>query len=66
MLTRGAVAWFGSVKALSAALGLTSQAVSGWGAYVPDLRQLQIDDYTGGEVPADPHLVCQREPDFDD
>ena len=44
MKTSDAIALFGSVKNLAAALGLSVQAVYAWGDEVPPLRAYQIRD----------------------
>lgn len=43
MKKQEAIAHFGGVSELAAALGLTPAAVSQWGEYPPALRQLQIE-----------------------
>lgn len=42
MTRKEAVAAFGSVSTLADALGITEQAVYGWGEEVPELRIYQI------------------------
>lgn len=44
MKTQDAIAKFGSVRALAGALGISVQAVYGWGEHVPQLRKYQINE----------------------
>ena len=44
MKTSEAIALFGSVRNLAAALGLTVQAIYAWGEQVPPLRTYQIKE----------------------
>lgn len=44
MKTTDAIAQFGSVRALAAALGISVQAVYGWGDDVPKLRCYEISE----------------------
>lgn len=44
MTTEQAKEYFGSVRKLAEALGITEQAVHQWGDTVPELRQYQIRD----------------------
>ncbi len=43
MTTREAVRRFGSKRKLAKALGITPQAVSHWGRFVPPLRAYEIE-----------------------
>lgn len=59
MKTIEAIQHFKTQKALAEALHRCSQAaVSQWDAYPPDLRQLEIENITGGELRAEPE--CDR------
>jgi DNA-binding transcriptional regulator YdaS (Cro superfamily) len=55
-----AIAYFGSVSKLAAALGLGQPSVSEWGDIVPPLRQLQIQHLTGGRLQAEPEVFQIR------
>jgi transcriptional repressor of cell division inhibition gene dicB len=46
MTTREAVRRFGSKRKLAKALGISPQAVSCWGRFVPPLRVYQIEALT--------------------
>ena len=52
MLTRDAIAHYGTQTALAAALNITRSAVSQWGRTVPELRQYQIELLTRGRLRA--------------
>lgn len=60
MKTSEAVAWFGSVRGLAQALGLTEQAVYLWGDYPPPLRQYEIEELTGSELKAERPSVPRK------
>lgn len=45
---------YGSKSAVARALGITPQAVSLWGARVPELRAYQIEQLTCGALKRDP------------
>jgi DNA-binding transcriptional regulator YdaS (Cro superfamily) len=57
MKTQEAIDYYGSNVALTAALGLSSGAVSQWGEYPPDARQLQIERVTLGALRAEPDCL---------
>lgn len=57
MKTQTAIDFYGSNVALTAALGLSSGAVSQWGEYPPNARQLQIEKLTLGALKAEPHCM---------
>lgn len=57
MKTSEAIHHYGSNVALTAALGLSAGAVSQWGEYPPDARQLQIERITLGALKADPDCM---------
>lgn len=52
MLTKDAVAHFGSQAALARALGITQPSVAGWGDVVPLGRQYQLEVLTSGALRA--------------
>lgn len=54
MLTKDAIAYFGSQSALARALNIEQPSVAGWGEEVPPLRQLQIQQLTLGKLKASP------------
>jgi DNA-binding transcriptional regulator YdaS (Cro superfamily) len=54
MNTRSAIEHAGTTGALASLLGITSAAVSQWGEYPPDVRQLQIERVTLGALKAEP------------
>lgn len=53
MKTKDAISYFKSQSALARALGIRPPSVAGWGEVVPELRQLQIEAITGGQLKAD-------------
>ena len=53
MNTQAAIAHFGSVQKLAAALGIGRAAVYQWGSAPPIDRQCQIEVITGGVLRAD-------------
>lgn len=54
MTKQEAIGHFKTVANLAKALGITTQAVYGWGDRVPELRQLQLEKITRGALVADP------------
>ena len=61
MLTKDAIAYFGTAAALARALDVTPSAISQWGERVPGLRQLQLQLMTR-ELVAEPYLAPVRTP----
>lgn len=58
-----AVMWAGGTQALLAEkLGMTQASVSLWGVRPPPLRQLQIEQMTGGALKAGPECDDYRVP----
>lgn len=53
MKTETAIKHFGSATGLAKALEITPGAVSQWGDQVPQLRSLQIEKITNGELSSD-------------
>lgn len=53
MTKKQAIQHFKSVAGLAAELGISTQAVYDWGDKVPELRQLQLEKLTNGELAAD-------------
>lgn len=53
MKTQAAIDHAGATGALAALLGITSAAVSQWGEFPPDARQLQIERVTLGALKAE-------------
>lgn len=49
---------FGSQRKVAAALGLSQPTVARWGEYPPELRQLQAEALTKGELKAEP--ACDK------
>lgn len=47
--------YFGSIKGLAEALGITTQAIYQWGGIIPAVRQYQIQVITKGKLKAAPH-----------
>lgn len=58
MLTKDAIAYFGSQAALSRALGIKQPSIASWGEHVPPLRQLQLEHMTSGKLTAAPGLMA--------
>jgi DNA-binding transcriptional regulator YdaS (Cro superfamily) len=52
MLTKDAIAHFGSQAGLARALNIKPPSVADWGETVPPLRQLQLEALTGGKLRA--------------
>lgn len=51
---------FGSVRAVSDALGITYQSVREWPEEVPEGRQFQIQVITNGQLTVDPGLLPKK------
>lgn len=60
MTTENVIRYFGSQKATADALGMKQPSVAVWGEYPPELRQLQIESLTGGELRAEPECDKYR------
>lgn len=60
MLTKDAIAYFGSQAALARALGIKQPSVAEWGTHVPPLRQFQIERISKGELTASPEVALPR------
>ena len=57
MLTSDALAHFGGSKAaLAKALGISVPSVYEWREYPPPLRQVQLEQVTGGTLKAEPDV----------
>lgn len=54
MKTQQAIDHYGSATALADALSVTLPAISQWGEFPPDKRQLQIERLTDGALKAEP------------
>ena len=52
MKTKTAIDHFGSRKALAEALGISREATYGWGDFVPEQRQYQLQVITAGRLVA--------------
>ena len=50
-----ATEYFGGVKGLAEAIGITTQAIYQWGGIIPAVRQYQIQVITKGRLKAAPH-----------
>lgn len=57
MLTKDAIAYFGSQAALARALGIKPPSIASWGEHVPPLRQLQIERISNGVLTASPGIA---------
>ena len=57
MKTSEAITHYGSGVALTAALRLSAGAVSQWGEYPPNARQLQLERITLGALKAEPNCM---------
>lgn len=60
MKTLDALNYAGGNTKLSELLGLSSGAISQWGEYPPDLRQLQIEAVSGGALKAEAGLLPKK------
>ena len=56
MLTKDAIAHYGSQAALARELGIAQPSVSAWGEIVPPLRQIQLERLTHGVLRAAPDV----------
>lgn len=56
MKTADALAYFGSAYNLAKLLRIKHQSIALWGEQVPDLRQFQIEELSGGDLTAEPRL----------
>ena len=56
MLTSDAISHFGSKAALAKAIGISVPSVYEWREYPPPLRQLQIEQVSGGALKAEPDV----------
>lgn len=54
MKTKDAVAYFGSIRALSEFLNIWPHNISRWGEYVPRHRAYELEVRTGGALKAAP------------
>lgn len=54
MKTKAVIDWFGTQQKTADALGLHQSTVSGWGDEPPELRQIQIERLSNGELQAEP------------
>lgn len=52
MKTQEAIRFYGSGAALAAALGITPGAISMWGEEPPRIRQIDIENLSGGKLKA--------------
>jgi len=52
MKTKDAIKHFGSPKNLAKALGISKQAVSQWGTYLPEGKAFKLQVMTGGALVA--------------
>jgi hypothetical protein len=52
MTTEEALSHFGSPTALARALGIAAPSLYTWGEFPPPLRQIQLQQITGGELQA--------------
>lgn len=61
MTTEEAIQWAGGTQVLLAdRLGINQPSVSAWGAYPPDLRQLQIERLSNGSLKAEPSAYLPK------
>lgn len=59
-MTSQALAHFGDSKqALADALGIKVPSVYEWGEYPPPLRQIQLEQITGGALKAEPDVFVR-------
>ena len=54
--------YFGGVIATAKALGISQPSVSNWGEDLPELRQLELEQLTGGTLKAGPECDKYRVP----
>ena len=60
MLKQSVLAYFGGVTATANALGMAPPSVSTWVDPLPELRQLEIENLTGGKLKAGPECDKYR------
>lgn len=57
MRTESVIKYFGTQKATGKALGIRQSSVAEWNEYPPDLRQIQLERLTKGELKAEPGIL---------
>lgn len=57
MKTKAALKHFGGNTALTKLLNLSTGAVSQWGEYPPEFRQLQLEKISEGALKAEPSIT---------
>jgi hypothetical protein len=62
MKTIEAIDFFGSKAAVAAALGLKTPSIYEWGEFPPQLRQIQLEMLSGGQLKADAACLPQARP----
>ena len=61
MTTQEAIDYYGGTQAkLAAKLGITQASVSEWGEFPPAIRQLQIEQLSGGRLKSQPGLLVPK------
>jgi transcriptional repressor of cell division inhibition gene dicB len=60
MTTDQAVSHYGTQVKLATALKMAQSTISGWGEYPPEIRQLQIQQLTGGKLKAEPGILVPK------
>lgn len=61
MTTQEAIEYYGGTQQkLADAIGITQASVSEWGEYPPPIRQLQLQQLSGGRLKAQPGLLLPK------
>jgi len=63
MKKKDAILYFGTATKLGKAVGICRSAVSVWGEYPPQIRQIQIEKITGGFLKAEPGCIIEETPE---
>jgi hypothetical protein len=60
MTTAEAVSHYGTQVKLATALGMAQSTIAGWGEHPPAIRQLQIQQLTGGKLKAERGILVPK------
>jgi len=60
MTTHEAISYYGTQQALADKLGISQSAVSMWGDYPPDARQMQLERITRGRLRAEANVFSPK------
>lgn len=57
MTTQEAISYYKTQTKLATVLGTRQSTIASWGEYPPKIRQLQLQQITGGRLKAEPGLL---------